>query len=60
MTELKPCPFCGGQAKEMTADDRKQCCATRVRIVCKECGAGTRWYVHIDEARVSWNGRVNE
>ena len=57
---LKPCPFCGGQPKLVTGNDKKQCCMSRFRIVCKECGAGTRWYVNTDEAWVSWDGRVTE
>lgn len=54
--ELKPCPFCGGEAK---LTDLTQ--APESWVECKECGARTRFFSNSEEAPVSaWNTRPIE
>lgn len=49
--ELKPCPFCGGEAEiVMSGGDR--------RVDCKKCGARSDWYDTEAEAIAAWNRRV--
>lgn len=48
--ELKPCPFCGGEAEiVMSGGDR--------RVECKKCGARSDWYDTEAEAIAAWNRR---
>ena len=60
MTDLKPCPFCGGSPKLESDPHRKEFGRDRFRIVCSSCYSGTRWYDSPDEAWLMWNGRVRE
>jgi len=53
--ELKPCPFCGGDAI-MHRIDRLPDDTTETRITCKVCGARTSW-LPPEMAVVSWNQR---
>lgn len=47
MAELKPCPFCGGEASNFIAG-----------IYCNECGAGVSRYGKTNEQVVeAWNTR---
>lgn len=52
--ELKPCPFCGGDAKEFTGEDAAP---HRWTVECDSCGAhvgsDTRY-----KARAKWNRRT--
>jgi Lar family restriction alleviation protein len=48
VTELKPCPFCGGEAY---APDR----TTWLR--CRECGCETNYFETLEEAIEAWNRR---
>lgn len=52
--ELKPCPFCGGDAKEFTGEDAAP---HRWTVECDSCGAhvgsDTRY-----KARAKWNLRA--
>lgn len=60
MTELKPCPFCGGKARLFVS--------TGVRVLCTKCSATTR--ILVDSERVAtsaiedvikaWNRRTND
>lgn len=42
MAELKPCPFCGGEAKVSLMEKTYGACGAR--IVCKNCRVRTRFY----------------
>ena len=50
--ELKPCPFCGGEAHSY--DDYMGFC----HVQCEECGNGTLKCTTASEARALWNRRV--
>ena len=52
MEELKPCPFCGGEAKIFTP-------TISTYIMCKECKASTNLYSQSEEAIEAWNRRAN-
>ena len=50
MTELKPCPFCGGSA---------QCTnPTTWQVWCAKCGAIGPWKITREEAIEAWNRRA--
>lgn len=51
--ELKPCPFCGGEADFF--EDEFFC---RYSVVCTECGAETDTYGDERDAMDAWNKRV--
>ena len=52
MTELRKCPFCGGEASIYVAyDDGYYVC-------CDECGCGLPVYNTEQEAIEAWNKRV--
>ena len=63
MTELKPCPFCGGRADLVLVDG---CESWRAHIECTECGAEspTVWWMDDEDfkgtAVKKWNRRVEE
>ena len=50
MAELKPCPFCGGDATLYT----------RFWIVCMTCGAQTTIFDSAQAAVEAWNRRAGE
>ena len=50
--ELKPCPFCGGEAKIQGIKV--------VWIKCKQCGVATIGYKEEARAIKVWNSRVTE
>ena len=57
MAELKPCPFCGGEAE---LKDGRVYVATTVRCKCKKCLASTE-VVYIDHPSIDVNtGKLNE
>lgn len=49
--KLKPCPYCGGKAKEL---DLGECWD----IVCEDCQSSTKTYSTPKEAMEAWNRRV--
>ena len=52
--ELKPCPFCGGEA-------RRYCGNTDANsIVCKRCGAKVYGYASKSAATRAWNRRYTD
>ncbi len=55
MAELKPCPFCGGEACVQFYPFEPA-----AEVVCSECGArGTAWFGEKNEERAieAWNRR---
>ena len=48
--ELKPCPFCGGEAEIVISGGER-------RVDCKKCGARSDWYDTEVEAVAAWNNR---
>ncbi len=68
MEELKPCPFCGGEAYFRTPTKEKGTAFCIVSVECKQCGASpfaTMVYEGEDDvnkklaAAKHWNRRVN-
>ena len=54
MIDLKPCPFCGGEA-EYIGD------CEMVRVECNICGANTSgWWDEPEDAAQDWNRRIKE
>lgn len=52
--DLKPCPFCGGEAIKCFVPTNK------IQIQCKDCG-GCSWRFHNEEqAEKHWNQRVQK
>lgn len=56
MKELKPCPFCGGEA-EIEMDDSW---CWNYYVFCQECKIGTDCYETADEAIEAWNRMAGE
>ncbi|MDH5798498.1 MAG: Lar family restriction alleviation protein [Paracoccaceae bacterium] len=67
--ELKPCPFCGMSADIIT--EQEDFYPTRVKIVCSECGASTKYVkgthrtgmltINDDEKAIAfWNTRKEQ
>lgn len=53
MTELKPCPFCGGEAAVWRSER-----TLKHQIVCTGCLASTGQFESIDDAAEAWNRRA--
>ena len=62
MAELKPCPFCGGEAFVYKRyDSIFRLDPTDFTVLCKECRGGVRHYFQTEsEAIAAWNRRVND
>lgn len=54
MTELKPCPFCGGEAK------LTEPYMNIYVISCGNCGVGSAIYTNSEQAIEAWNRRVEQ
>lgn len=58
MDNLKPCPFCGGEAEHEIFDDGF---FIYCRVECKPCGVMmTKAYTTGNEGITAWNRRVND
>lgn len=53
MTDLKPCPFCGGEADIPWADSDN----SRKSVMCAQCGVETDLFARTEEAAAAWNKR---
>lgn len=51
--ELKPCPFCGGEARIVQASGRMLFC-----VVCDDCDASGGHYFTEEDAATAWNDRA--
>lgn len=61
MTELLPCPFCGGSPSEFRAMDESHHSHAEVeflQINCQDCGASSVCSEHQDEVVAAWNSRA--
>ena len=56
MAELKPCPFCGGDASVL--DQRH--IFSRVAVSCQDCGVRTAYCSTIAKAVKDWNRRAED
>ena len=54
MAELKPCPFCGGEARRYAGHIDFH------GVVCKKCGAKVYGYGNQASATRAWNRRATE
>lgn len=54
MSELKPCPFCGGEAEFERMGDRRQSCI----VVCTDCGGRHESGDEGERSGDSWNRRA--
>ena len=52
-TELKPCPFCGGEARRYNGNHDMH------GVVCKKCNAKVYGYANQASATKAWNRRAN-
>ena len=60
MIELKPCPFCGGEAVMETFRAVRERFA-RYRVKCVECWCETDWEsTSADEVTEKWNRRASD
>lgn len=48
--QLKPCPFCGGEAREIES--------LFASIYCADCGVMGPKYLHMNQAIKHWNTRA--
>ena len=62
MIELKPCPFCGGEAKMLRMGGMKRFFFNPIvkRPTCTKCGATIFVWFFEDVAVRAWNRRVGE
>ena len=65
MNELKPCPFCGGEASIRTGVTSSVPKVPKAIVICQKCSASTDWFCDkggnaefVFEAIEAWNRRV--
>lgn len=56
--DLKPCPFCGGKAKQDEFYD--ECYLTAWSVFCDYCGAEIKSIAGIENAIEAWNRRASD
>ena len=56
MSELLPCPFCGGEAETLTAESMHG--GYLFGIMCSDCRSRGDVYTTEDEAIAAWNSRA--
>ena len=59
MAELKPCPFCGGEARHILYHN-KECTWVRHYVQCLRCDGKTSKYMNREIAIESWNRRAED
>lgn len=59
MSELKPCPFCGGKAQRMAWHDDNPF-GKPYFIECKKCECMTTLYETLNQAKEAWNRRATD
>ena len=57
MNDLKPCPFCGGEAKWRKYEFLN---VASFYVECVDCDASSNRFDHLDEAVEAWNRRAHE
>ena len=57
-SELKPCPFCGGEAIRLIDFDDEYERVYLESIHCRSCHARVAWQETAEEAAEAWNRRV--
>ena len=65
MAELKPCPFCGGEAAihacgEIANDELSVIFGTKVGVHCMGCHVATLPYDSEEDAAEAWNRRNDD
>ena len=72
MAELKPCPFCGGEAKVMVCDGAGTYCTdigtelfmgrkmSHCLVRCKKCGVKTKAYLTRRGVFNAWDRRAED
>lgn len=61
MSELKPCPFCGEEAKLLDKTNYYETGGyTYYFVRCNNCGAENGWNMQLEKAIEAWNRRVEE
>lgn len=59
--ELKPCPFCGGEAELINTDIAGiQGVCNPITVSCKNCRCNTDWFNNKNKAVSAWNIRKQE
>lgn len=58
--ELKPCPFCGGEADIFTSAEVGYLRSNGFTVRCCNCFCGTGMYKDIARAKEAWNRRVDD
>jgi len=60
MSDLKPCPFCGGKAELLTVPANSGLSGTKWVVVCKKRCCNQYPHISDHDAIEAWNRRVND